>query len=73
MKRKQRSGSTTSSSGPGANPASTGAATGGGGLSLVRLRAIEHGVEANDLGSVNGLGELLPLLGALQEGQVGGW
>lgn len=42
-------------------------------MSLVRLRAIEHGVEENDLASVNGIGELLPLLAALKEGhtQVG--
>lgn len=70
MKRKQRSGST---SGPGAPAAASGACKEGGVMSLVRLRAIEHGVEENDLASVNGIGELLPLLAALKEGhaQVG--
>lgn len=74
MKRKRRSGCT---SGPGAPAVAPGACTttGDGGakglLSLVRLRAIEHGVEENDLASVNGIRELLPLLAALKEGQVG--
>lgn len=39
-------------------------------MSLLRLRAIEHGVEENDLGSVGALGEVLPLLARLKEGQV---
>ncbi len=68
MKRKQRERASSTSK----DEATAARLTGGGPMGLVRLRAIEHGVEENDLTSMNGLGEILPLLGRLKEGQVRG-
>lgn len=81
VKRKQRSGSvaTASANGLGTSAAPSNTTTtnakkakqqqGAQAMSLLRLRALEHGVEENDLASVNGLGEVLPLLARLKEGR----
>jgi len=70
MKRKQRERAASFSTSK--DEATAAARLPGGPMGLVRLRAIEHGVEENDLTSMNGLGEILPLLGRLKDGQVRG-
>lgn len=64
MKRKQRAAAAASADAPQAPPATAAA------MSPLRLRAIEHGVEESDLASVSALGEVLPLVARLKDGQV---